>query len=179
MSTTRKELLDSLMQPLSPQSIDAIAETISGGSFSDSGPKVGHYRSGPKLERFFASLNIELSIGNRSRVPAVIEKLKELNWSEPYDLIRVIEAVCNLADYLDDRQKHAAVVNYLNKRLAFDGLEVRQVGQKYNVVVVATATVVTAAFEEAASKIDYASVESDLNRCKRRPKTLAPGGAKV
>lgn len=152
------------MDQLCPQSIDAIAEVVTGGSFNGTGPGVGIYRSGPKLERFFATLNIELSIGNSSRVPTVIDKLKELNWLEPQDLLRVIEAACNPADYLDEPNKHAAVLEYLNKRLAFDGLEVRQSGQRCSVVVTATATVATAAFETAVGELDYDSVKGDLNR---------------
>lgn len=152
------------MEQLCPQSIDAIAEVVTGGSAYATDPTVGQYRSGPKLERFFAALNIDLSIGNSSRVPTVIDKLKELNWLDPSDLLRVIEAACNPADYVDEPENHTAALDYLNRRLAFDGLEIRQIGQRCKVVVTATATVATAAFGEAVDELDYASVQGDLDR---------------
>lgn len=71
------------MRPFSVQAIHALAEAVTGGSASDNSNPIGLYRSGPKLERFFGALNIELRIGNGSRVPAVIDALTRENKLNP------------------------------------------------------------------------------------------------
>ena len=93
------------MDQLCPQSIDAIAEVVTGSSFTGDGPGVENYRSGPKLEWFFASLNVELAIGNSSRVPTVIDKLEELNWLKLRDELLNGELFLSLADarYIIDK----------------------------------------------------------------------------
>src|SRR5688572_23936589 len=70
------------MKPFSLQTLNAITEIVTGGSGADSRPSIGVYRSGPKLERFFGSLNLPLQIGSASRVPSVYSHLESVNRSE-------------------------------------------------------------------------------------------------
>jgi hypothetical protein len=128
------------MKPFSVQTIHAIAEAVSGGSANDNRAPIGHYRSGPKLERFFGALNIQLRIGSGSRLPTVIEVLTGANQREPEAIVRVIEAVSDPRDFLDNPEKHAAVVEYLNKRLKFDGYELRANGNPSRAVKVGPGT---------------------------------------
>src|SRR6516164_7366538 len=100
------------MKPFSVQSIHAIADAVSGGSANDNRAPVGHYRSGPKLERFFGALNIQLRIGSGSRLPTVIDVLINVNQKEPEAIVRVVEAVSDPRDFLDEPEKQAAVVEY-------------------------------------------------------------------
>ena len=64
--------------PLSPQSIDAIAEIISGGGGNDLTPPVGIYRSGPKIEKFMRGCNVAFTVEG-SRVPSLVKCLNRLN----------------------------------------------------------------------------------------------------
>jgi hypothetical protein len=150
----------------STQTITALAEVVTGGPSGDPTPPIGVYRSGPKLERFFGGLNIELGIGNASRVPTVLGVLEHEN-KQPdgrETIIRVIEAAADPRDYLHDAPKLAAVVEYMNKRLTFDGYELRKVGQAFRVGALATNTVAAAALKEKAKALDLTSVHSDFER---------------
>jgi Abortive infection C-terminus len=150
----------------STQTIAALTEVVTGGSAGDSSPSIGHYRSGPKLERFFGGLNVELRIGNASRVPTVLGVLEHEN-KQPdakATIIRVIEACADPRDYLDDEPKLTAVVDYMNKRLRFDGYELRKIGQVFKVVALATNTVAAAALKEKAKALDLDSVHNDFER---------------
>jgi hypothetical protein len=152
------------VKPFSVQSIHALAEVVTGGSATDNRARIGCYRSGPKLERFFGALNIGLSIGSSSRVPKVIEVLTDTNRSDQEAIVRVIEAVCDPREFIDDTGQHRALVDYLNKRLRYDGYEVRTIGNHCTLTVLATGSVATESFGTAVSALDYASVEADLQR---------------
>ncbi len=150
----------------STQTITALAEVVTGGSASDSSPSIGHYRSGPKLERFFGGLNVELRIGNASRVPTVLDVLQREN-KQPdgqATIIQIIEAAVDPRDYLDDDDKLTAVVDYMNQRLRFDGFELRQIGQLFKVTALATNTVAALALREKAEALDLRSVQDDFER---------------
>jgi hypothetical protein len=148
------------------QTITALTEIVTGGSANDRSPSIGHYRSGPKLERFFGALNISLRIANASRVPSVHSVLQETACSRDglQKIIRVIEAVADPRDYLDLPEKLAAVVAYMNKRLVFDGFELRKIGALYKVVALATETVAGTALQEKAKALDLGSVHADFER---------------
>lgn len=150
----------------SPQTITALTEVVTGGSAGDSSPSIGHYRSGPKLERFFGELNVELEIGSNSRVPTVLAVLGYEN-KQPdakATIIRVIEACADPRDYLDDESKLTAVVEYMNKRLHFDGYKLRKIGKVFKVVALATNTVAAAALKEKAKALNLESVNDDFER---------------
>ena len=57
-----------MTQPFSIQTLTALTEVVTGGSANDSSPSIGHYRSGPKLERFFGALNVSMRIRSTSRI---------------------------------------------------------------------------------------------------------------
>jgi len=58
-------------------------------------------------------------------------------------------------------------VDYMNKRLLFDGLELRKIGQVFKVVAFATNTVAAAALKEKAKALDLDSVQNDFERALR------------
>ncbi len=153
------------MKPLSVQTIHALAEAVSGGSANDNRAPIGHYRSGPKIERFFGALNIELRIGNASRVPTVIDVLSNVNLTDTEAIVRVLEAVSDPRDFPDEPEKNQAVVDYLNSRLKFDGYELRSNGKLWKLFTVGTGSSVAAAsFGTAITGLDFQSVEADLQR---------------
>jgi Abortive infection C-terminus len=152
------------MKPFSVQTIHALAEAVTGGAAYDNSKPIGLYRSGPKLERFFGALNIELRIGNGSRVPTVIEALSRANKQEPEAIIRVIEAVSDPRDFLNEPDKHTAVVEYLNKRLKYEGYELRANGNLWKLFSLGTGSIAAESFGTAITVLDYSSVEADLQR---------------
>jgi Abortive infection C-terminus len=151
----------------SPATLGALADVITGGAANETTPPVGIYRSGPQLERFFADLNIELTIGSSSRVPAVREVLSNLNRASPDELAAVAEAASDPRDFLDDADKHKAVIEYLNKRLRYDGLELRETSQGCKLVVLSTGVLAAASLDEAISGTDFESVRADFDRALR------------
>jgi hypothetical protein len=148
------------------QTLTALTEAVTGGSASDSTPSIGHYRSGPKLERFLGGLNIPMHVGNASRVPSVQQALENAaRGADGSDaIIRVIEAVADPRDYLDAPEKLDAVVEYMNKRLEFDGFQLRKLGQAFKVVALATNTVAATALKDKAKALDLGSVHTDFER---------------
>lgn len=149
-----------------PLTIVALAEAITGGSSSSSTPSVGHYRSAYYLKKFFLGQNVAFDVANRSRVPAVEELLTTLNNdpSERDTLIRIIEAVADPRDFIDEPDKLEAIVEYMNKRLSFDGFELRRIGPNMRLVALATNTVAAAALKEKAKALDLGSVHDDFER---------------
>lgn len=155
-----------MTKAFSIQTITALTEVVSGGSAGDSTPSVGLYRSGPRLERFFGGLNIELRIGNASRVPTVQDALTREN-SKPGGrevMIKVLEAATDPRDYLNDPTKLDAVVEYMNKRLSFDGVELRRIGQLYRVVALGTNSLAATALQEKAASLRLESAKEDFDR---------------
>ena len=67
-------------------------------------------------------------------------------------------------DYLEDESNLTVVVDYMNKRLQYDGFELREIGSLYKVVALATNTVAAAALKEKAKALDLDSVHDDFER---------------
>jgi Abortive infection C-terminus len=151
---------------LSPQTIEALAFVISGGSANETTTMVGLYRSGPKLERFMRSCNVDLRVGNSSRLPALTECLIEVarGMDAQTLLPRIIEAAADPRDFVDAPEKLTNVVDYLNKYLAYDGLEVLRLGQGIRLVVAGKHTPVVSALVDQAETLDFDTVRRDLDR---------------
>lgn len=113
--------------PLSPQSIDAIAEVISGGSGNSPTPPIGICRTGWEIERFMAACNFPFRV-NGSRVFSLTSCLIDLNNSPKANQVlpKIIEAAADLRDFINDPERHTAVVEYLNRRLSLDGFKLVQ-----------------------------------------------------
>lgn len=153
------------MGPFSPQTIEAIALVITGGSGTGGADSIpGKYRSAWYLEQFFKNIGVPFSVNNRSRVPAVRECLAELNVSEHYKLLEAIHAVSDPRDYLDNLDGLKEVVDYLNKRLKFDGLELRRQGEFFRLASRSPGGLPAAGLQTAINIADYSSVQADFDR---------------
>src|ERR1700760_2981946 len=109
---------------LAPQSIEALAVIISGGSGNDQTPPIGIYRSASKLESFMRGCNVAMSVGNGSRLPTLVEALERANRSGDQTILKnIIERAAAPRDFLSDPDRLQAVIDHLNARLAYDGLE--------------------------------------------------------
>jgi len=146
------------------QSIEALADVITGGGGYDAAPPIGLYRSGPKLVAFFRNFGLKLEVV--SRVPSVRQLLDDVN--ERPDgrklLGQIVERVTDQHDFVDEPQKLKAVVEYLNRRLVLDGFEVRQVGRSYRLIGTTVETPAALALRERIEALDLDSVQRDFER---------------
>lgn len=82
-------------------------------------------------------------------------------------IVKVIEACADPREYIEDMEKLTAVVEHMNKRLHYDGYELRKVGKSHRVMALATNTVAVAALKHKAKTLDLDSVQQDFDRALR------------
>jgi hypothetical protein len=151
---------------LSPQSIEALAFIISGGSANDATPLIGIYRSGPQLERFMRGCNVEFTVGGRSRYPALVDCLQNVTKDPEAGALlqRIIESAADPRDFVSDPERLTAVADYLNRSLSFDGLELQHQGGKVRLTVAGHGTPVVAHLSAKSETFDLDTVRLDLER---------------
>ena len=151
--------------PLSTQSIDALAEVISGGGANDPKPPIGIYRSGPKIEKFMRTCNVEFCV-NGSRVPSLVQCLTAINNGPEADQVlpRITEAAADPRDFIHEPERHKAVVDYLNKALCFDGFELKQQNRRMRLVDAGKGAPVLSELAGLSAVINFDTVSRDLNR---------------
>lgn len=169
------------MDEISIQTITLLTEAITGGPGGGlPSPRFGKYRSGPELEMFLGSVGIEFAIGDRSRVPSVLEVVHEIN-RDPQRrplLVKLIEAACDIRNFKADPvsypppepnipripKKLRQLVDELNTCLRIDGYELRSATDRFRLRAVATDTSVTKALRNHAKQLDLESVQRDFDR---------------
>ena len=73
--------------------------------------------------------NVAMSIGNGSRLPTLVEALERANRGGDQTILKnIIERAADPRDFLAAPDKLQTVIDYLNARLAYDGLELQRVG---------------------------------------------------
>lgn len=150
--------------PLSPQSIDAVAEIISGGAGNSTMPPIGIYRSGPRIEKFMRGCNIDFQLTG-SRVPCLVERLIALNSAADHKpLARVIEAATDPRDFVADPERLSTVIEYLNGVLAFDGFALQRQGLAIRLVAVGQASPVLEKLGGVVDTISFDTVRLDIDR---------------
>jgi|TARA_R110000744_G_scaffold302108_3_gene411114 hypothetical protein len=151
--------------PLSPQSIDAIADVITGGGANDSTPPVGIYRSGHRIEKFMRSCHVPFAVEG-SRVQSLVQCLTELNNSPEAQqrFPRIIEASADPRDFVHEPERHVSVLDFLNRALRFDGFEVQQHGGQMRLIDAGKGIPVLAELAGLSEVIDFDTVSRDLAR---------------
>lgn len=151
--------------PLSPQSIDAIAEIISGGGGNDPELPIGIYCSGPKIEKFRRACNVDFRLDG-SRVPSLVTCLINLNTGFEVEKVlpRIIETAADPRDFIHEPNRHADVVEHLNRVLRFDGFEVQHQGGRMRLVEAGKGIPVLAELAGLSEVIDFDTVNRDLER---------------
>lgn len=150
---------------LAPQSIEALATVISGGGGNDQTPPIGIYRSASKLESFMRGCNVAMSVGSGSRLPTLVEALERANRQGDQTILRsIIERAADPRDFLSDLERHQAVIDYLNARLSYDGLELQRVGSSVRLGTPGRSSSVVDALANAIVVIDFDTVRRDLDR---------------
>ena len=152
--------------PLSPQTIDALVDIISGGSGMGGGPPpIGIYRSGPQIERFMRGCNVDFRV-NGSRVPSLTTCLLEMNrgFEPERGLTKIIEAAADPRDFTHEPERHVAVLDHLNRALRFDGFELQQQGGRMRLIEAGKNVPVLAELAGLSEVIDFDTVSRDLDR---------------
>ena len=152
--------------PVSPQSIDALVDIITGGPGSAGAPPpIGIYRSGPQIEKFMRACNVDFRVDG-SRLPSLVSCLINLNNGFEVEKVlpRIIEAAADPRDFANDSPRHAAVLNHLNRVLRFDGFELQQQGLRVRLVVAGHATPVVEQLSGMVETISFDTVRRDLDR---------------
>ena len=154
---------------LAPQSIDALAEVISGGAGNSSAPSIGHYRSAYYLGKFTRSCNVDFQLGGRSRIPALVECLTELNAGDDARSVitRIVEAAAAPSDFIDAPEKLTNVIEYLNKRLTFDRLVLERHGIEVRLAKTSEAGKVIGSLATKLDIIDFDTVRRDIDRASK------------
>lgn len=151
---------------LSGQTLDALAEVITGGSYNSGGPAIGHYRSAWHLEKFIRDAGHAFALANRARVPAVREFLEELSGKVDghTHLVRLIERVSDPRDYIQESEKLKAVADYLNTFLEYDGLELVHERKTARVRQLGTNGAIIKSFTEKALALNFEAVKVEVDR---------------
>jgi hypothetical protein len=150
---------------LAPQSIEALAMVISGGGGNDQAAPIGIYRSASKLESFMRGCNVAMSVGSGSRLPMLVEALERANRMGDQTILKnIIERAADPRDFLSDPDRLQAVVDYLNARLSYDGLELQQVGSAVRLGTPGRSSSVVDALANAVVVINFDTVTRDLDR---------------
>lgn len=151
--------------PLSPQSVEALADIISGGSGMGETAPIDIYRSAAKLGSFMRNCNVDFQVIG-SRVPSLTERLLELNRSADAGSVmpRIIEAAADPRDFIHQPDRLQAVIEYLNGPLRFDGLELRQEGKVVRLAQAGSGGPVVQKLADVADIISFDTVQRDLAR---------------
>lgn len=153
---------------LSEQSINALAQVLSGGSAGSAGGP-GPYRRGWELENLFKPFNAGFTLEGHSRVTATISAIGTIAmWCSLDDaddrLERLLVKSCDPRDYIGNDDGLDESIDYLNKHLLFDGLKLERDGLKTKVVALRAQATVVGAFSAAAEALDLDTVGRDLDR---------------
>jgi hypothetical protein len=150
---------------LAPQSIEALATIISGGGGNDQTPPIGIYRSASRLESFMRGCNVAMSVGGGSRLPTLVEALERANRGGDQTILKnIIERAADPRDFISDPDRLQSVIDYLNARLAYDGVELQRVGQQVRLGSPGKSSSVVGALATAVVTIDFDTVKRDLER---------------
>ncbi|MEO3387486.1 abortive infection family protein [Mesorhizobium sp. CAU 1741] len=155
---------------LSEQSIDALAEIISGGAANGYEPSIGLYRQGWRLEAWFKTFGVPFDIKGESRLPATKTAIRGAIFLDPGNgelLKRIIESSADPRDFIKEPERHSAVVEYINKHLFYDGLKLEQAGRTMQLVEIVETAPVTGELSAMAAGIDFDTVSRDLDRALR------------
>ena len=150
---------------LAPQSVEALATVISGGSGNDQTAPIGIYRSASRLESFMRGCNVSMRVGNGSRLPTLMDALDRANQEGDQTILRnIVERAADPRDFASDPHRLQAVIDYLNARLFYDGLELQRVGPHIRLGTPGRSSSVVDALVSVAAVIDFDTVNRDLER---------------
>jgi hypothetical protein len=154
---------------LSEQSVEALAYIISGGP-AGSEPAIGLYRQGWKLEAWFKRFGMAFDSTGQSRMSATSAAIcaaMMIDEGKGTLLAQIIKSAADPRDFINEPERHTAVVKYLNKHLCFDGIKLELAGREMRLVEIVETAPVTDELTAMAAGIDFDTVSRDLDRALR------------
>jgi hypothetical protein len=157
---------------LSEQSQEALAEVISGGSANDPTPVIGLYRQGWRIQQFMQQVGVDVAIDGRSRVAMTRAAIADAHArSDGGATIKaIVEKAADPRDFIEQPERHVAVLDHLNRYLAYDGLRLEREGNRVRLMTERSSGVLTA-IAESAEAVDFDTVERDLARARASAET--------
>jgi hypothetical protein len=151
---------------LSDQSIDAIAEVITGGPSGVGAQPIGLYRTQYAIRDFFRPFGLAVSYDGQTRVNATRAVLHEARGKpDAGDLLkRIVERAADPRDFVREPERLPNVLDYLNRHLVFDGLKLEQQGHRVRLVPASQSASVVGEFAALVDEIDFDTVKRDLDR---------------
>jgi hypothetical protein len=109
---------------VSAKSAKVVRDVITGDS------NLSPYRSGPDLVQLFRRFGFqdEYGQGFPSRWRYAEERIAKLNGTQELD--NLLTSVLDPVEFVEDQQRHASIIEKLNKYLAFDGYQILIKGKK-------------------------------------------------
>lgn len=148
---------------LSDQSIGALAQVLTGGA-SGAIESVGVYRQGWKLKALFEGYLLDYDMNGPSRVSETVRVLTVASARTDDTIERLLLKSVDPRDYVDHDDWHQEALDYLNGRLAFDGLKLERSGIKVRLVSTTGTGAVVHALGAAIELLDLDTVHRDLER---------------
>jgi hypothetical protein len=149
---------------VTPQLLEALAQVVSGGPGLGERRTIGIYRSGPEIASFMRTCGVA-TLGAGSRLPALAWALEQVTQRDDAAevMTRIVEAAANPADF-QDPEHHQRVVDYLNVRLAADGMVLTKLDGRMRCVPISQGSHVTSHLSLAAAVFRFDTVQADLKR---------------
>jgi hypothetical protein len=153
------------MGSLSLQTIEALAEVISGGSANDPTPTIGHYRQGWKIEEFMKAAGVDFVVAG-SRLTSLRDRLITLGkeYGGQVTLHRLIERAADPRDFIKEPLKGQAVVEHLNKFLEYDGFRLVSEGRHVRLRDQESTSVVVDSFANKTIALNFDAVRVEVDR---------------
>jgi len=154
------------MRALSPHTIAALVEVITGGPEDCGHPGwSAAHRTGTQM--LLEEFGLDECLAAYGNMPlAVRAVLQDLN-GDPDSCVRlvgIVESAVDSREYLHGERDLDCVVDHLNKCLRFDKLELRRQGDRHRLVTTDAAMPVTNALKETAVALDLDTVQRDAER---------------
>jgi len=152
---------------LSPATLKALADVVSGGPGNGVVQSIGIYRTASQIEGLMMECNLDFRVGMNSRVAALLNFLRTVASDDPYGgarLKRLIERVAEPDDYAAQPERQQAVISHLNRFLAKDGLEIVLQRDGVQLVEQGRSGAVVSAVAAKAAMIDFDTVQRDIQR---------------
>ena len=109
--------------------------------------------------------NVSMRVGNGSRLPTLMDALDRANQEGDQTILRnIVERAADPRDFASDPHRLQAVIDYLNARLFYDGLELQRVGPHIRLGTPGRSSSVVDALVSVAAVIDFDTVNRDLER---------------
>lgn len=151
---------------ISGQTLDALAEIITGGAGNSGTPSVGLYRSAWHLEKFMQDAGHAFGLSGRSRVPAIREFLALVSLENDGEgkVLKLIERSADPRDFIRDPERHQAVMSYLNSFLEYDGFEIVLERKSARVRKLGSTGAIVDAFSTKTLALNFEAVQFEVDR---------------